>query len=72
MQTTKLPPAYDDLMTESAAAAFLNISLRTLQRYRSAGTGPTYRRIGERRLGYMRSDVLAFATRRTFAPNEGK
>ena len=48
-------------MTEKDAAAFLGLSPRTLQRYRITGGGPVYRRLGLRRIAFLRSDLLSWA-----------
>ena len=55
-------PAYDRqiLLSGSQAGRFLNISARTLKRYRTDGTGPAYCRAGQRVL-YARVDLLAWA-----------
>ena len=36
----------DKLLTEKQAAEFLNIGLRTLQRFRYAGEGPVFYQVG--------------------------
>ena len=40
-----LPPR---LLRTQEAARFLGISIRTLEKHRTSGTGPTYRKIGGR------------------------
>jgi predicted DNA-binding transcriptional regulator AlpA len=42
---TDIPPR---LLRTQEAARFLGISLRTLEKHRTYGTGPTYRKIGGR------------------------
>lgn len=44
-------------MTEKQTAANLNLSPRTLQRFREQGTGPKYLRLGARRIGYKITDI---------------
>jgi predicted DNA-binding transcriptional regulator AlpA len=56
----------DELLTERDAATFLKLSARTLQNYRVAGGGPTFVRLGLRRVGFLKSDLLAFAAQRRF------
>jgi len=63
-------PADQHILTERQAAAFLNVSTRTLQGWRVADPpcGPPWLRVGPGcgRLGYLRSDLVAHATRRKF------
>ena len=51
----------DRLLNETTAAGMLGVSSRTLQRHRSAGTGPAWIRIGKSRLAYRLSDVRAWS-----------
>ena len=48
---TGLPPR---LLSTQEAARFLGISLRTLEKHRTYGTGPTYRKVGGRVLYTVR------------------
>lgn len=52
-----LPPR---LLRTKEAARFLGISLRTLEKHRTYGTGPTYRKIGGRVL-YAVYDLEAWS-----------
>ncbi len=52
-----------DRMTEAEAAERIGVCIRTLQRYRAAGTGPEWSRIGPRRVRYMRQHVDAWLAR---------
>ncbi|MEC9243484.1 MAG: helix-turn-helix domain-containing protein [Pseudomonadota bacterium] len=52
-----LPPR---LLRTKEAARFLGISLRTLEKHRTYGTGPTYRKIGGRVL-YVVEDLQAWS-----------
>jgi hypothetical protein len=49
-----------EFMKEEAAAALLNLSIRTLQGYRHKGGGPRYHKFG-RSVRYARADLLAWA-----------
>jgi predicted DNA-binding transcriptional regulator AlpA len=53
----------EELLHETQAAAFLSLSARSLQRYRTRGGGPEYVRLGVKRVGYRRSALLAWAGR---------
>lgn len=55
----KAPPPRPD-MTEADAARELGFSLRTLQRLRAAGQGPSHYRLGRRRIRYTHQDVVAW------------
>lgn len=44
-RNTEMPPR---MLRTQEAARFLGISLRTLEKHRTYGTGPTYRKIGGR------------------------
>lgn len=52
-----LPPRY---LRTSEAARFLSLSPRTLEKHRTYGTGPTYRKIGGRVI-YGVNDLQAWA-----------
>lgn len=54
------------IRTEHEAADILNISVRTLQRWRQEGQGPSYTRLGVRRLGYRDEDLQSWAGRNVF------
>lgn len=57
----------DELLTERDAASFLKLSARTLQNYRVSGGGPAYVRLGVRRVAFLKSDLLTFASQRRFS-----
>lgn len=59
MFTQNAPPRY--LRTEEAGR-FLGVSGRTLEKHRSHGTGPAYRKIGGRVI-YSIADLQAWADR---------
>ena len=53
----ELPPCY---LRTSEAARFLSLSSRTLEKHRTYGTGPVYRKLGGR-VVYAISDLQAWA-----------
>lgn len=56
---TSLPPRF---LRTVEAGRFLGLSGRTLEKHRTYGTGPTYRKIGGR-VVYALSDLQAWADR---------
>ncbi len=59
--TTGLPPRY---LRTPEAARFLGLSDRTLEKHRTYGTGPAYRKLGGR-VVYALDDLQAWADRGT-------
>jgi predicted DNA-binding transcriptional regulator AlpA len=59
--TAGLPPRY---LRTPEAARFLGLSDRTLEKHRTYGTGPTYRKLGGR-VVYALEDLQAWAARGT-------
>jgi predicted DNA-binding transcriptional regulator AlpA len=57
------PP--DQLLNEKQLAAWLGISLPSLQRQRSNGSGPPFVQLSERRIGYRKSVVERWLEERT-------
>ena len=53
------------LLTTVEAAAFVRLSRRTLEDYRTKGTGPTYRRLGKK-IYYRPEDLNAWIDDRAF------
>ncbi len=53
-------------LDEAAAARFLKISTRTLQRWRVDGGGPPFIRAGARRVLYDAAEIDRWAAARTF------
>lgn len=51
----------EQYVTERHAAALLGLSVATLSRYRAAGIGPAWARLGGRSVRYRRADVVAWA-----------
>lgn len=49
-----------DLLTEVEAADILKARVQTLRNWRSRGAGPRYRKVGDRMVRYLRSDLAAF------------
>lgn len=58
---------HDEILNEREAAAYLRLSVRTLQNARVSGLGPVYLRLGLRRIGFLKADLIAFANQRRFA-----
>lgn len=54
-----IPPRY---LRTKEAAAFLSLSARTLEKHRTYGTGPAYRKLGGR-VVYTIDDLQAWAER---------
>ena len=54
----------DELLTSREAAALLRLSERTLERHRTAGTGPRFCALG-RAVRYRRRDLLDWIERGT-------
>ena len=63
-----LPPR---LLRTKEAARFLGISLRTLEKHRTYGTGPSYRKIGGRVL-YAVRDLESWSAFGTLKPTRDK
>ena len=59
--TAGLPPRY---LRTPEAARFLGLSDRTLEKHRTYGTGPAYRKLGGR-VVYALEDLQAWANRGT-------
>jgi predicted DNA-binding transcriptional regulator AlpA len=60
-----MDPTPDRLLTEKDLAAWLGLSLPTLQRMRSRGSGPSFVQLSMRRVGYRRPDVEVWLAART-------
>lgn len=56
-----------NLLDEKTAAAFLSVSVRTIQDWRFRNTGPKYKKLG-RLVRYSVSDLAAYAERSTVTP----
>ncbi|PLP60818.1 DNA-binding protein [Mesorhizobium loti] len=59
MRSDNLPPRY---LRTKEAAEFLSLSARTLEKHRTYGTGPDYRKLGGR-VVYAVEDLQAWAER---------
>jgi excisionase family DNA binding protein len=57
----------DEFLTDEELAYLLNVSTRTILRWRRDGSGPPYCRIGPRYIRYRRRDVEAWTAANTFA-----
>ena len=57
---TDLDDYWERLIGEQGAAAFLGLTVRTLQGWRYKGGGPIYCRVSARCIRYRRSDLRAF------------
>ena len=68
--TTQQAGLFDDeLLTTPEAARLLRLSIPTLERMRSAGTGPAFIRLGpgrRARIAYRRAELEAFLDANTF------
>jgi len=53
------------VLTEKQATEELGLSARTLQAMRTAGTGPAFIRLSERRIGYSREALQAWIAARS-------
>lgn len=58
-ESTALPPRF---LRTKEAAEFLSLSARTLEKHRTYGTGPAYRKLGGR-VVYAIDDLAAWADR---------
>jgi predicted DNA-binding transcriptional regulator AlpA len=67
MQTTASTEAVATLLNEVGAARVLCLSVRTLQAWRSKGTGPPFVRVG-RAVRYRRSDIVDWIAANVVAP----
>jgi excisionase family DNA binding protein len=47
------------------AAYFLNVSIRTLERWRASGYGPPFHKVG-RKILYLKSDLEEWITEKTY------
>jgi predicted DNA-binding transcriptional regulator AlpA len=49
-----------EVLTTPQAADFLKLSVSTVEKLRSYGGGPKFIKLGSRRIGYLKSDLLAW------------
>jgi hypothetical protein len=59
------PDYWNALVNEKVAAAFLGLTVRTVQSLRQRGDGPRFIRISARCIRYRRIDLKAYADART-------
>jgi len=57
--------SFEPLLDERETAAFLKISVRTLQDWRLSQAGPPFVRVG-RKVRYRRSDIVGWIEERTY------
>jgi predicted DNA-binding transcriptional regulator AlpA len=55
----------DQLLNEKQVAAWIGISLPSLQRMRSDGSGPPFVQLSQRRIGYKKSSIEDWLQART-------
>jgi len=65
--TTALIVDPSALVTETDAARFLSVSIRTLQAWRVRGLGPPFVRVG-RAIRYQRNALIAWTNANTVTP----
>jgi predicted DNA-binding transcriptional regulator AlpA len=51
------PSAIDRLLSQRQAADYLGLTIPTLQRQRTDGTGPRFLKLGKRKVAYRLSDI---------------
>lgn len=69
---TNTSPPKSPLLAVHHAAAYVQLSIPTLNRYRSIGGGPIYQKVGGRRVFYAQQDLDAWlASRRRRVTCEG-
>jgi predicted DNA-binding transcriptional regulator AlpA len=56
---------FDPIVSEEELAKWLDTSRPTLQRLRSAGSGPPFVQLSERRIGYRKSTIERWLVART-------
>lgn len=74
MQNAPTPLAKPRMLDTSAAAEYLGLSASTLAKMRIAGNGPTFRKIGPRRVVYHPDDLAAWldaSSRRSTSERSG-
>ena len=64
---TDKPNQWEGLIGENEAASLLNISPRTLRKYRCTGAGPRYVRISPRCIKYRRDWLEAWANEKVYS-----
>lgn len=66
------PAISDVILTERETASLARLSPRTLQRLAEGGDGPRRIRLTQRRIGYLRSDVIRWLESRRSANERAK
>jgi predicted DNA-binding transcriptional regulator AlpA len=55
---TQGQPLMSEVLTAPQAADFLKLSVSTINKLRTYGGGPKFIKLGSRRIGYLKSDLL--------------
>lgn len=66
-QPNRPEPSNGEFLTDAQLCGLLHVDGRTTLRWRNAGGGPPFVRVGDRRVLYRRRDVETWIARRTFA-----
>ena len=61
-----------EVLTEQQVAEELNVTTRTLQRWRNSGDGPPFIRLGVRGVRYTRGGVRGYLAGRTYQHRAGE
>jgi predicted DNA-binding transcriptional regulator AlpA len=67
-QTFRLLPADNAILNTPQAAKVLNVTSKTLERWRKAGKGPKYVQLSERRVGYTGRNLREHVEANTVEP----
>ena len=57
---TEQQPDDETILTPEDVAKFLCVSEKTLENWRGAGRGPTYRKLSRKAIRYLLADLRAF------------
>ena len=68
MRTERNLNEMDHAITETEAAAYLGISKKTAQNWRTLNRGPKYIRISQRCIRYMKSDLKEYLMSKRIVP----
>jgi predicted DNA-binding transcriptional regulator AlpA len=63
-QPTNAQPTELEILTVAEAARTLRLSVRTLSRLAEVGEGPRFLQLSERRIGFLKPDLVAWAESR--------
>ncbi|MBL8845466.1 MAG: AlpA family phage regulatory protein [Hyphomicrobium zavarzinii] len=62
-----LDPAPDPILSPQQTAEYIGLTIPTLQRQRTDGTGPRFLKLGARKVGYRLSDIRSWLDERVAA-----